>query len=99
MLHPMDDHWLPRISASCPGCGEVDLSPRALTLHLPIWLPVGDGDWTYRFECPACGAEVCKPLTDRDLHVLVSAGVRADFQLDGPLQGLPENSGSQDRSS
>jgi hypothetical protein len=47
-------------------------------------LPIHGGDWTYTFRCPLCSEGITRPVTDRVLGDLVSAGVHAEFGLDGP---------------
>jgi hypothetical protein len=87
----MGSDWRPRISASCPECGEVALAPQELTLVLPIW--DAGRDWSYRFECPACGGVVSRGMTRWDLELLVSVGIEVDFELDGPTPELPGSPG------
>lgn len=65
-----------RIRASCPECGEVDLTPPDVTLRIvraPDGL-VGDGS-SYRFCCPDCEQVVTKPADERIAQLLTSGGV------------------------
>jgi predicted RNA-binding Zn-ribbon protein involved in translation (DUF1610 family) len=65
-----------RIRASCPECGEVDLTPPDVTLRIvrsPDGL-VGDGS-NYRFSCPDCDQVVTKPADERIAQLLTTGGV------------------------
>lgn len=65
-----------RIRATCPTCGEVDLRPDDVVLHVvraPDGL-VADGS-EYRFDCPSCTDEVAKPADERIAQLLTSGGV------------------------
>lgn len=73
-----------RIRASCPGCGEVDLRPEEVTLHVvraPDGL-VGDGS-SYRFECPDCDETVTKPADERIAQLLTTGGVPVEEEAPG----------------
>ncbi|MFP4148340.1 MAG: hypothetical protein ACLFUG_00485 [Nitriliruptoraceae bacterium] len=75
-----------RIRATCPTCGEVDLRPDEVVLHVvraPDGL-VADGS-EYRFECPSCTGEVAKPADDRIAQLLTTGGV----QVAETAPGLP----------
>ncbi len=75
-----------RIRASCPVCGEVDLQPADVTLHLVRHgdEDVGDGS-CYRFACPACLDVVTKPADERIAALLQTGGV--EVELLGPDAG------------
>lgn len=65
-----------RIRASCPTCGEVDLRPDDVMLHV-VRAPDGlisDGS-EYRFQCPSCADEVAKPADERIAQLLTTGGV------------------------
>ena len=65
-----------RIRASCPSCGEVDLRPDDVVLHV-VRAPdgvVSDGS-EYRFHCPSCADEVAKPADERIAQLLATGGV------------------------
>lgn len=68
-----------RIRASCPECGEVDLRPDEVTLHV---VRGGDGALSigssYRFLCPACDELVTKPADERIATLLRSGGVATE---------------------
>jgi hypothetical protein len=65
-----------RIRASCPSCGEVDLTPPDVTLRIVRSQEglVGDGS-NYRFCCPDCEQLVTKPADDRIAKLLATGGV------------------------
>lgn len=65
-----------RIRATCPDCGEIDLRPADIELHIlrSIEGEVGDGS-TYRFSCPACAEAVVKPADERIARLLATGGV------------------------
>ena len=68
-----------RIRASCPGCGEVDLQPDDVTLHV-VRAPdgvVSDAS-SYRFSCPACEELVTKPADERIAQLLTTGGVAVE---------------------
>ncbi|MFW5934144.1 MAG: hypothetical protein ACOCT8_05390 [Actinomycetota bacterium] len=66
-----------RIRASCPACGEVDLSPDEVVLHV---VRARDGDIdaasSYRFTCPSCDEPVAKPADERIVELLATGGVQ-----------------------
>ncbi len=85
-----------RIRASCPTCGEVDLRPDDVVLHV---VRAGDGlvsdGSEYRFQCPSCADEVAKPADERIAQLLTTGGVpvaetapalppHPEFPPDGP---------------
>lgn len=59
------------IKATCPGCGEVDLTAEDILLR------IGGSQLrnTYGFSCPDCGSFVEKPADDRVVRLLLSGGV------------------------
>src|SRR5438309_10527562 len=60
------------IKATCPGCGEVELTPDDIELRVCNYAPAS----YYNFECPTCRLEVRKPADDRVVKLLISGGVR-----------------------
>jgi hypothetical protein len=70
------------IRSTCPLCGEVDLRPEQILLHVPR-----DGRSVYQFMCPACLDPVEKPADGKVAALLVSAGV--DFATEDSLLGEP----------
>ena len=59
------------IKATCPGCGEVDLTADDILLRIGASRTVN----TYGFTCPACAEFVQKPADDRVVRLLLSGGV------------------------
>jgi hypothetical protein len=59
------------IKATCPGCGEVDLTAEDILLRIGG----GRGNNTYGFSCPTCSEFVEKPADDRIVRLLLSGGV------------------------
>ena len=61
------------IKASCPTCGEVELTPADVSLMVCSHAPLS----YYAFCCPTCRVEVRKPADDHVVSLLVSGGVPA----------------------
>jgi hypothetical protein len=61
------------IKASCPTCGEVELTPEDVSLMVCTHAPLS----YYAFDCAGCGNEVRKPADDHVVSLLVSGGVPA----------------------
>lgn len=61
------------IKASCPTCGEVELTPADVALMVCSHAPMS----YYAFSCPTCTDEVRKPADDHVVSLLVSGGVPA----------------------
>lgn len=59
------------IKATCPGCGEVDLTAEDILLRIGAGRPMN----TYGFSCPDCGDFIEKPADDRVTRLLLSGGV------------------------
>lgn len=62
------------IKATCPACGEVDLTGDQVTLHIGV---DSEPD-SYAFECPSCLEQVRKPADARVAQLLISGGVALD---------------------
>lgn len=60
------------IRASCPTCGDVELTSRDVTVQVCSSTRQG----SYAFQCPACEMAVSKPAEQRIVDLLVSSGVR-----------------------
>ena len=71
------------IKATCPTCGDVDLTPADVTVTIAREL----GWSTYTFRCAGCSDAVCKPADDEVVQLLTGAGVRVE-RLDIPLEYL-----------
>jgi hypothetical protein len=65
---------LTTIKASCPGCGDVELTSADITLRVCNHAPLS----YYAFTCPHCDDVVRKPADDHIVSLLMSGGVRAD---------------------
>lgn len=61
------------IKASCPTCGEVELTPADVSLMVCSHAPLS----YYAFTCTTCREEVRKPADDHVVSLLVSGGVPA----------------------
>lgn len=61
------------IRATCPTCGEVELTPDDIELRVCTHAPAS----YYQFDCPLCGDVVQKPADDRVVQLLISGGVAA----------------------
>ena len=61
------------IKASCPTCGEVELTPADVSLMVCSHAPMS----YYSFDCPTCSCEVRKSADDHVVSLLVSGGVPA----------------------
>ncbi|RJK93174.1 hypothetical protein [Vallicoccus soli] len=62
------------IKASCPTCGDVELTPTQLRL---VVANVTERSF-YSFHCAKCTSEVRKPADEEIVALLVSGGVRAE---------------------
>ncbi len=60
------------IKASCPGCGEVELTETDIRLMVCNYAPLS----YYAFDCPQCASEVRKPADDHVVSLLISGGVQ-----------------------
>jgi hypothetical protein len=67
------DGGVTTIKASCPTCGEVELTSADITLRVCNHAPLS----YYAFTCPGCRDEVRKPADDHIVSLLMSGGVRA----------------------
>jgi hypothetical protein len=59
------------IKATCPSCGEVDLTADDILLRIGATRSVN----TYGFTCPECADFVEKPADERVVRLLLSGGV------------------------
>lgn len=62
------------IKATCPTCGDVDLTPEDVIVTIASEL----GWSTYTFVCANCCDSVCKPADDDIVQLLTGAGVRVE---------------------
>lgn len=65
------------IKATCPTCGEVDLTGDQVKLRIGI----DDEQDSYAFACPECTEVIRKPADARVVQLLISGGV----ELEDPL--------------
>ncbi len=76
------------IKASCPACGEVELTSKDVTLMVCSYAPQS----YYTFTCPKCADQVRKPADDHVVSLLMSGGVRAEvWEL--PAEALEAKAG------
>ena len=80
------------IKATCPGCGEVDLTAEDILLRIGGH----EASNSYGFTCPDCGDFVEKPADDRIVRLLLSGGVmpmlvHVPAEVLEPKQGPPIN--------
>ncbi|MDA8385630.1 MAG: hypothetical protein M0Z88_05155 [Actinomycetota bacterium] len=66
---------MPLIKASCPTCGDVELTLE----DIRVLVCSTDGQASYNFRCPACAVRVSKPADKAVVDILVSAGVALSF--------------------
>src|SRR4051812_39740715 len=60
------------IRASCPTCGDIELTTRDVTVQVCS----SNNQGSYSFRCPECRLVVSKPAEARIVDLLVSSGVR-----------------------
>ncbi|MEO6714913.1 MAG: hypothetical protein ABIM89_16005 [Mycobacteriales bacterium] len=77
------------IKASCPTCGEVELTSPDVTLMVCNQASLS----YYTFGCPTCADEVRKPADDHVVSLLMSGGVRA-VVWEVPTEALESHEGA-----
>ena len=92
MGHPRTkkEAWVATIKASCPTCGDVELTTR----DVQVLVCSTNNQGSYAFRCPDCRLSVSKPAESRVVDVLVASGVRLSVwqlpaELDEPHFGEP----------
>ena len=60
-----------RIRASCPTCGDVELTVPQVEVRICSSTEEGE----YVFDCPSCGTTVSKQAESRTLDLLAASGV------------------------
>ena len=80
------------IRASCPDCGDVELTTRDVTVRVCA----ADNRGSYAFRCPDCRMAVTKAAEQRIVDLLVSSGVtlevwRLPAELSEQRLGAPLN--------
>jgi hypothetical protein len=78
------------IRASCPTCGDVELTSRDVSVQVCA----SNNQGSYAFRCPSCAVAVSKLAEQRIVDLLVSSGVRLSVwslpaELDEPKDGEP----------
>lgn len=78
------------IRASCPTCGDVELTSRDVSVQVCA----SNNQGSYAFRCPTCAVAVSKLAEQRIVDLLVSSGVRLSVwslpaELDEPKAGDP----------
>jgi len=63
------------IRASCPACGDVELTSRDVTVRVCS----ADNQGSYAFRCPTCDLAVSKLADPKIVDLLVSSGVELDI--------------------
>jgi predicted RNA-binding Zn-ribbon protein involved in translation (DUF1610 family) len=76
------------IKATCPFCGEVDLSADDIVLKIGAKSETN----SYSFACPGCGDTVQKPADRRVVRLLLSGGV-VPVPVHIPAEALEAKSG------
>ena len=80
------------IRASCPSCGDVELTSTDVT----VLVCSTNNEGAYAFQCPACRVAITKPAEPRVVDLLVSTGVKLSVwelpaELSEPKSGAPIN--------
>jgi hypothetical protein len=78
------------IKATCPACGEVDLTADDILLRIGATRSVN----TYGFTCPDCAEFVEKPADERVVRLLLSGGV-VPVPVHVPAEALEVHIGPQ----
>lgn len=74
--------WVATIKASCPTCGDVELTTR----DVQVLLCATTNQGSYAFRCPTCRVAVSKQAEARVVDVLVASGVQLSvWQLPAEL--------------
>jgi rRNA maturation protein Nop10 len=78
------------IKASCPSCGEVELTSDDIRLRV-----CSHGQLSYyTFICPSCVENIRKPADDHIVSLLMSGGVEAEV-WDVPAEALEPKAGAE----
>ena len=78
------------IRASCPTCGDVELT----TADVQVRVCSTTNEGAYLFACPVCRMAVTKPADQRIVDLLLASGVRLNVwqlpaELEEPRSGPP----------
>ena len=63
------------IRASCPDCGDVELTTQDMTVRVCA----EDNRGSYAFRCPTCTMTVSKSAEQRIIDLLASSGVKVEI--------------------
>jgi hypothetical protein len=85
---PSDNPDMTTIKASCPTCGEVDLSAEEILLRIATAQRAS----SYGFSCPTCSDFVEKAADDRVVKLLLSGGV-IPLMVNVPAEALEIHDG------
>ncbi|HET8970984.1 MAG TPA: hypothetical protein VFN19_07990 [Candidatus Nanopelagicales bacterium] len=80
------------IKATCPMCGDVDLSPRQVRVRVVEAVQESQARRSYTFVCPSCHDRVEKPTEAEVVRLLRSAGVQVTH-VDVPAEAREEHAG------
>lgn len=80
------------IKATCPMCGDVDLTPREVHVRVVEALEEESSRRTYAFACPQCHENVVKPADPEVVRLLASAGVVVE-RVPVPAEARESHSG------
>lgn len=69
------------IRTTCSRCGDVELTPRDLSLELTP----NSGTGTYLFDCPYCDQPERRPASQRVVSILLATGVVYEVVEDDPI--------------
>lgn len=78
------------IKATCPACGEVELTGADIELMVCPSAPMS----YYAFACPSCADRIRKPADDHIVSLLMSGGVKAEV-WEVPAEALEPKGGPE----
>lgn len=81
------------IKATCPVCGDVDLTPRQVRVRVVEAIEEHLARRTYVFRCPDCNEQVEKPADLEVVRLLTSAGVHVTL-VPVPAEARETHSGA-----
>jgi predicted RNA-binding Zn-ribbon protein involved in translation (DUF1610 family) len=87
-IRPYKGDEMTTIKATCPICGEVDLTADDILLRIGA----AEGSNTYAFNCPTCAEFIEKPADERIVRLLLSGGVLPTL-IHVPAEALEPKSG------
>jgi hypothetical protein len=87
-IRPDKGDEMTTIKATCPICGEVDLTADDILLRIGA----AEGSNTYGFTCPTCAEFIEKPADERIVRLLLSGGVLPTL-IHVPAEALEPKSG------